>query len=93
MLRRGGLRRLLAVVWPRATRGQQTAAAADKIEVYVDGQKVLVDPSLTILQACAVAGIDIPRFCYHERLSVAGNCRMCLVEVEKSWKVGRQGVS
>jgi len=39
------------------------------------------------LQACAVAGVEIPRFCYHERLSIAGNCRMCLVEVENNWKV------
>ncbi|VDQ05886.1 unnamed protein product [Trichobilharzia regenti] len=41
---------------------------------------------MTILQACALAGVQIPRFCYHERLSIAGNCRMCLVEVEKSLK-------
>lgn len=40
-----------------------------------------------ICQACAQAGVEIPRFCYHERLSIAGNCRMCLVEVEKSPKV------
>jgi NADH dehydrogenase/NADH:ubiquinone oxidoreductase subunit G len=39
-----------------------------------------------VLQACEVAGVDIPRFCYHSRLSIAGNCRMCLVEVEKSPK-------
>ena len=39
------------------------------------------------LQACAEVGVQIPRFCYHERLSIAGNCRMCLVEVEKSAKV------
>lgn len=37
-----------------------------------------------------MVGVEIPRFCYHERLSVAGNCRMCLVEVEKSAKVGKQ---
>ena len=42
--------------------------------------------TLRIFQACAVAGIEIPRFCYHEKLSIAGNCRMCLVEVEKSMK-------
>ena len=39
------------------------------------------------MQACAMAGVEIPRFCYHDRLSVAGNCRMCLVEVERSIKV------
>jgi NADH-quinone oxidoreductase chain G len=45
-----------------------------------------VDRSLTILQACEQAGVHVPRFCYHERLSIAGNCRMCLVEVEKAPK-------
>ncbi|KAH8849533.1 NADH-ubiquinone oxidoreductase 75 kDa subunit, mitochondrial [Schistosoma japonicum] len=56
------------------------------IEVLVDGKPVLCEPGMTILQACALAGVQIPRFCYHERLSIAGNCRMCLVEVEKSLK-------
>ena len=41
---------------------------------------------MTILQACEIAGAEIPRFCYHERLSIAGNCRMCLVEMENSPK-------
>jgi hypothetical protein len=59
-----------------------------KLEVFVDDQPVLVDPGTTVLQACAMVGVEIPRFCYHDRLSVAGNCRMCLVEVEKSPKVG-----
>ncbi|KAI6199941.1 NADH-ubiquinone oxidoreductase 75 kDa subunit, mitochondrial [Aphelenchoides besseyi] len=67
-------------------RGQATNAAPKKIEVFIDDKKVLVDPGMTILQACALVGIDIPRFCYHDRLSIAGNCRMCLVEVEKSIK-------
>jgi NADH dehydrogenase/NADH:ubiquinone oxidoreductase subunit G len=40
-----------------------------------------------VIQACAVAGVEIPRYCYHERLSIAGNCRMCLVEIEKTPKV------
>ncbi|CAH8591996.1 unnamed protein product [Dicrocoelium dendriticum] len=57
-----------------------------KIEVFVDGKPVMCDPRMTVLQACAVAGVQIPRFCYHERLSIAGNCRMCLVEIEKSLK-------
>uniref|UniRef100_A0A914XQ11 NADH-ubiquinone oxidoreductase 75 kDa subunit, mitochondrial n=1 Tax=Plectus sambesii TaxID=2011161 RepID=A0A914XQ11_9BILA len=69
-----------------SARGQQTAAAPEKIEVFIDGKKVLVEPGMTILQACALVGVDIPRFCYHDRLSIAGNCRMCLVEVEKSIK-------
>lgn len=60
--------------------------APEKIEVFVDGKSVMCDPSMTVLQACALAGVQIPRFCYHERLSIAGNCRMCLVEIEKSLK-------
>jgi NADH-quinone oxidoreductase subunit G len=50
-------------------------------KVSIDGKIVEVDGAMTILQACEVAGVEIPRFCYHERLSIAGNCRMCLVEV------------
>ncbi|KAF4346186.1 hypothetical protein G4B88_007164 [Cannabis sativa] len=58
----------------------------DAIEVFVDGYPVKIPKGFTVLQACEVAGVDIPRFCYHSRLSIAGNCRMCLVEVEKSPK-------
>ena len=50
-------------------------------KISIDGQVVEVDGAMTILQAAEVAGIEVPRFCYHERLSIAGNCRMCLVEV------------
>jgi NADH-quinone oxidoreductase subunit G len=49
-------------------------------KLIIDGKEIEADPSLTLLQACEMAGAEIPRFCYHERLSVAGNCRMCLVE-------------
>jgi len=49
--------------------------------LIIDGKTVEVDDDLTLLQACEQAGAEIPRFCYHERLSIAGNCRMCLVEV------------
>lgn len=48
----------------------------------VDGIEVEYEPGMTVMQVCELAGREIPRFCYHERLSVAGNCRMCLVEVE-----------
>jgi NADH-quinone oxidoreductase subunit G len=48
----------------------------------VDGIEVEFEPGTTVLQVCEMAGKEIPRFCYHERLSVAGNCRMCLVEIE-----------
>ncbi len=50
-------------------------------KVIIDGNEVEVDGAMTLIQACEEAGIEIPRFCYHERLSIAGNCRMCLVEV------------
>lgn len=50
-------------------------------KISIDGLVYEVDGAMTILQACEVAGIEVPRFCYHERLSIAGNCRMCLVEV------------
>ncbi|KAL6115343.1 ndufs1 [Pungitius sinensis] len=61
-------------------------AASNMVEVFVDGNPLEVEPGTTVLQACEKAGIQIPRFCYHERLSVAGNCRMCLVEIEKAPK-------
>jgi len=67
-----------------ASRGM--SGAPQKLECFIDGQKVLVDPGTTVLQAAALVGVEIPRFCYHDRLSIAGNCRMCLVEVEKSAK-------
>jgi NADH-quinone oxidoreductase subunit G len=53
-------------------------------KVTIDGKTVEVPNGSTIIQAAELAGIEIPRFCYHERLSIAGNCRMCLVEVEKA---------
>ncbi|XP_038153316.1 NADH-ubiquinone oxidoreductase 75 kDa subunit, mitochondrial-like [Cyprinodon tularosa] len=61
-------------------------AASNMVEVFVDGKPLEVEPGTTVLQACEKAGVQIPRFCYHERLSVAGNCRMCLVEIEKAPK-------
>jgi len=67
--------------------GQSAVTPVDtRIEVFVDDVPILVEPGSTVMQAAAIAGVEIPRFCYHERLSVAGNCRMCLVEVEKSAK-------
>src|SRR6267154_731601 len=51
-------------------------------KLIVDGKKIDVPAEFTLLQACEAAGAEIPRFCYHERLSIAGNCRMCLVEVK-----------
>ncbi|PZX17631.1 NADH-quinone oxidoreductase subunit G [Palleronia aestuarii] len=54
---------------------------SDLRNIIIDGREIEVDPAMTLIQACEQAGIEIPRFCYHERLSIAGNCRMCLVEV------------
>ena len=54
---------------------------SDLKAISIDGIVVHVDPAMTIIQAAEVAGVEIPRFCYHERLTIAGNCRMCLVEV------------
>ena len=51
-------------------------------KIIIDGKELDVPPEYTLLQACEEAGAEIPRFCYHERLSIAGNCRMCLVEVK-----------
>ncbi len=56
------------------------------LKLKVNEIEVEVEEGLTVLQACEKAGVEIPRFCYHEKLSIAGNCRMCLVEMEKSPK-------
>ena len=53
------------------------------LKLKVNDTEVEVEEGLTVLQACEKAGVEIPRFCYHEKLSIAGNCRMCLVEIEK----------
>ena len=54
--------------------------------ITIDDVEIEVERGLTVLQACELLGKEIPRFCYHERLSVAGNCRMCLVEMDRSPK-------
>ncbi|MEL6509861.1 MAG: NADH-quinone oxidoreductase subunit NuoG [Pseudomonadota bacterium] len=54
---------------------------SDLRKIIIDDKELEVDPAMTLIQACEEAGVEIPRFCYHERLSIAGNCRMCLVEV------------
>ncbi len=54
---------------------------SDLKKIIIDGKEVETDGAMTLIQACEQAGVEIPRFCYHERLSIAGNCRMCLVEV------------
>ena len=57
------------------------------MQVFVNGQSHTVPKGVTVLQACELAGVLVPRFCYHDRLSIAGNCRMCLVEIEKDRKL------
>ena len=56
------------------------------VEIFIDEKPFEVDDGITVIQACEQAGVEIPRFCYHEKLSIAGNCRMCLVEMENSAK-------
>ncbi len=56
------------------------------LKLKINDIDVEIEEGLTVLQACEKAGFEIPRFCYHEKLSIAGNCRMCLVEIEKSPK-------
>ena len=56
------------------------------VKLTINNKSLDVENDITVLQACEIAGIEIPRFCYHERLSIAGNCRMCLVEMENSSK-------
>src|SRR5487761_1859889 len=51
-------------------------------KIIIDGKELDLPPEYTLLQACETAGAEIPRFCFHERLSIAGNCRMCLIEVQ-----------
>ena len=51
-------------------------------KLKVNNKDIEIEEGLTVLQACEKAGVEIPRFCYHERLSIAGICRMCLVEIE-----------
>ena len=55
-------------------------------KITINGKEIEFEKGMTVLQACELADVEIPRFCYHEKLSIAGNCRMCLVEIEKSAK-------
>ena len=56
------------------------------LNIEIDGKQLTVEPGTSIIDAADAAGIYIPRFCYHKKLSVAANCRMCLVQVEKAPK-------
>ncbi|KAI9501752.1 hypothetical protein BX070DRAFT_42104 [Coemansia spiralis] len=77
-----------AIITQGWQRGIRTSASRSKeIEVFIDGKPVNVEEGSAIIQAAEKANVTIPRFCYHERLGIAGNCRMCLVEIEKSPKL------
>ena len=56
------------------------------VSLYINNKFVIVPQTISVLEACETVGITVPRFCYHSQLSIAGNCRMCLVEIEKSPK-------
>ncbi|KAF8752317.1 NADH-quinone oxidoreductase [Rhizoctonia solani] len=80
----GRSQRLVAQV-ARRTFASSSARRQD-ITLTVDGKEVTVPQGSALIQACEAAGSNVPRFCYHDRLAIAGNCRMCLVEVERSPK-------
>ncbi|TID20107.1 NADH-quinone oxidoreductase [Venturia nashicola] len=63
-----------------------TARRKAEVELTIDGKKVSIEAGSALIQACEKAGSTVPRYCYHEKLMIAGNCRMCLVEVEKAPK-------
>jgi NADH dehydrogenase (ubiquinone) Fe-S protein 1 len=65
---------------------RRLVSSTPMVKVFINDIPVQVAQGSSVIQACEAAGVDIPRFCYHEKLSVAGNCRMCLVELEKSPK-------
>ncbi|KAI1381437.1 NADH-ubiquinone oxidoreductase 78 kDa subunit mitochondrial precursor [Hypoxylon crocopeplum] len=63
-----------------------TSRRPAEVELTIDGKKVSIEAGSALIQACEKAGVTIPRYCYHEKLMIAGNCRMCLVEVERAPK-------
>lgn len=65
----------------------QAAIRRAEVEVIVDDVKVKIENGSSIIQACDKAGVTVPRYCYHDKLAIAGNCRMCLVDVEKAPKL------
>ena len=72
----------MMVPFARSRPNENCKASKLMPKIKIDGVELEVENGLTLLQACEQAGAEVPRFCYHERLSIAGNCRMCLVEVK-----------
>ena len=70
----------------QSTSVQPATAAPNIVQIEIDGKSVDALAGSLLLEAISKVGIEVPRFCYHERLAIAGNCRMCLVQVEKSPK-------
>lgn len=56
-------------------------------KLIIDDKEIKVEEGLTVIQSCNQAGIEIPHFCFYERLNIAGNCHMCLIEIEKASKL------
>ncbi|EOD42893.1 putative nadh-ubiquinone oxidoreductase 78 kda subunit protein [Neofusicoccum parvum UCRNP2] len=85
LLRSARLPQRLATANARRTFAATSQRRAD-VELTIDGKKVSVEAGSSLIQACEKAGSTVPRYCYHEKLMIAGNCRMCLVEVERAPK-------
>src|SRR5215467_8732158 len=66
---------------------QYSKLSMDPVKIIIDGREITTTKGTTVIQAAAEAGIDIPHYCYHAKLSIAGNCRMCMVEIEKMPKL------
>ncbi len=64
----------------------RSAVRRAEVELTIDGKKVSIEAGSALIQACEKAGVTVPRYCYHEKLAIAGNCRMCLVDVERAPK-------
>ncbi|MCJ1239578.1 NADH dehydrogenase (ubiquinone) 78K chain precursor, 5-prime end [Varicellaria rhodocarpa] len=91
MLRTQIARSAVRVAWnSRSNVAKKTFASSAsrpaEVELTIDGKKVSIEAGSALIQACEKAGVTIPRYCYHEKLMIAGNCRMCLVEVERAPK-------
>lgn len=72
---------------PLARLFRSSSRVRKEVEVTVDNIKVMIEDGSSIIQACDKAGVTVPRYCYHDKLAIAGNCRMCLVDVEKAPKL------
>lgn len=79
-------KRLGSISRPAARHFARSAIARAEVELTIDGKKVSIEAGSALIQACEKAGVTVPRYCYHEKLAVAGNCRMCLVDVERAPK-------